>query len=773
MKQHRRERTPPVRGRALTAAALVVGLTAVGPGNAQGPPAEIWKHCLRSAPEVNAGSLALQLVAEQGPSGGGVFTAEFPGGWLQIDGEAAIELELARRGMEDALAVSIRHEGASAPDLELAGPATGAVRDADTGRVLEAFGAVTAAETYPGISVRFGGRNRTLDASYTVAPGADPGIVAVRYASAGELRPIVSGYGKIELEGGTAGHGRVPRRLRLHPPKAHQGDDEVAIAQELDAAGRVRFTIGEYDPSLPLEIETTVEHSRFFAEVVTAWGPGGDSVVLADVGAGPAPRAFVQRLDASGRWIEETVLLGSDSGAASVTGLAVDDDGAVYLAGELAGKAEGYAAIVDGGEVRAFRTLSGLGAASPRAVLVDGGRILVAAELLHEEPLAARPVDELRAVLPAGDGDGGAGEDGRLVVAELAPELDEVVAATTVEGPVIGRPRLWIGCDGVLTAGLATQTASTCALQELKIKEIDLSFTNGYANYPEEWGHFLLQWKQFHASYLFGGSPSVIPGPGPFWTTIPFTPAAAAAAASPPPQGAILDVGIGAAQALILNGLEASSAVYPNGNPPGGWGYGDAFTLPELAIAAGLYIDKVSSPLACRLNIGGAHRAAVVTAVEYCIEGGVYSTIQDLIPGWVPQGTWDPNGNPLDVVDSQWATIYGNSLTATDWFEVESLKITHWPGSGWTAILEDDPFAGAPLDALFDPPFVGASVATDWVADPPDTAPGGSGIVRELSSRLAGRVLVPLDVDTVIYSAGKPDPGARSTARARRYDLSR
>jgi CSLREA domain-containing protein len=142
------------------------------------------------------------------------------------------------------------------------------------------YSAVEYLDVYPGIDLRYYGNDTRLEYDFVVQPGADPAPIALRFAGAGSVR--LDGSGSLQV-GLTPG-----RSLSFTPPVAYQEVDgervPVESAYRLEG-DTVRFTLGAYEPSLPLVIDPTLEYSSYLG--------GGDVDQLFDVAADSTGASYV------------------------------------------------------------------------------------------------------------------------------------------------------------------------------------------------------------------------------------------------------------------------------------------------------------------------------------------------------------------------------------------------------------------------------------------------------------------------------------------------
>lgn len=751
-------RRAPLGGWHLAGLVALASLGLTSPGLAQ-PTPDDWYDCWQPGPAIHIGGQPLDFVPNTSPATANlVALAPFPGGEVTVDGNGAISLSLQNSSTSLGGEAALVHLNSQTPWTRL-DDATGRNRTS-AGQSLPIHSTTTLGDLYPGTTLRLSGRNRTLRFLYTLDAGTSADAIGWKLLGVGSF---VATPSKIEavLAAGEVASSQSPRRLRLFAPRAWQADEEpVDVSWRLEADGTMAFEVGSHDPTQSLHLEATLEHTGFEPAEVSARNGAGGGYYAVREGTSDA-RVAVHSFDAAGRPTGDTLEL--DPRAGRVAAMARAENGDLHLLGDQAsGHGPFHARVpVEGSPVFSLLDLPGR---ARGLTLDDSGRLFVALSTDDVSFHSLPPLQELHLVsVPEM-----ATETYAFV--ELDPTSLEPIAADLRTGPSLDRFPLWIDCDGKPSGGLVLRgLGPNGEHQRIESNEIALDSTNGFAEQASKWGQYLLQWKQFRASYQAGGSPSVNPAPtSSFWTTVAFNPGNADSSA---PDGPILEAGLGAAQAMILNGLENDLTVFPGGDPPGGWQYGDAHTLPELAIAAALYLDKTSSPLAARLKIANAHRAAVITAVELCLQGG-FTRIQDLIPEWNDTGTWGAGGeNPIDIVDGQWAVQYGNPLVAPDPFEVVGLDITHWPGSGTHAMNEDQSFTGNLLTNLFQPPTFGVSVATDWVADPPETAPAAADVIRETATRLAPGMLQQVEATHQCFAAGELVHEHQETAFTRFNDL--
>jgi uncharacterized repeat protein (TIGR01451 family) len=121
---------------------------------------------------------------------------------------------------------------------------------------VENFGSIRYSGLYPGIDVRFYGRDRHVEHDFVLAPGADPQRIVLRFEGLDRLALTAAGDAELAL-------GRL--RLRETTPVAWQlvnGTTKPVAAQwKLLGENRLGITLGEYDRNLPLTIDPVLVYA--------------------------------------------------------------------------------------------------------------------------------------------------------------------------------------------------------------------------------------------------------------------------------------------------------------------------------------------------------------------------------------------------------------------------------------------------------------------------------------------------------------------------------
>ncbi|MCI0681621.1 MAG: SBBP repeat-containing protein, partial [Gemmataceae bacterium] len=120
---------------------------------------------------------------------------------------------------------------------------------------------------YPGIDVVFHGNPTELQYDFTVAPGADPGQIQLKFAGADHVD--LDPQGNVVIHTGTA-------EVLTRAPFIYQDVD--GVRQQVDGGyvllgdNQVGFEIGSYDVSLPLVIDPTLTYSTYSGGAGTDYG---------------------------------------------------------------------------------------------------------------------------------------------------------------------------------------------------------------------------------------------------------------------------------------------------------------------------------------------------------------------------------------------------------------------------------------------------------------------------------------------------------------------
>lgn len=207
------------------------------------------------------------------------------------------------------------------------------------------YGSVAYRDVYPGIDMVVRGRGRQVEQDYVVAPGKDPRSITFAVSGA-DARIDVHGA----LRAGD---------VTLRPPELYQdgGGGRVAVAGAFEARGgsTFGFTVGRYDPALPLIIDPVIVSSSYLGGsstdtayavatdadgnmVLTGYTESTDFPTLNPAQAGPAPGegartdVFVAKVRADGSSLLWSTYIGGRGRDAGLA-VAVGPDGSTFVTG--------------------------------------------------------------------------------------------------------------------------------------------------------------------------------------------------------------------------------------------------------------------------------------------------------------------------------------------------------------------------------------------------------------------------------------------------------
>lgn len=195
---------------------------------------------------------------------------------------------------------------------------------------------------YPGIDVVYYGNQQQLEFDFVVAPGASVKAIALAFDGAAGVSVDREGDLVIATSGG---------RLVQHRPEIYQDDRgnrrPIHGGYVVERSGKVRFRVDQYDHRLPLVIDPTLSYMTYLGGAKhdrirgVAIDSAGNAIVAGETfspdfpganGAQPLPNLpslFVTKLAPAG----DAVLYTTFFGPAGVSGVAVDDAGNAYVAG--------------------------------------------------------------------------------------------------------------------------------------------------------------------------------------------------------------------------------------------------------------------------------------------------------------------------------------------------------------------------------------------------------------------------------------------------------
>lgn len=214
---------------------------------------------------------------------------------------------------------------------------------------LATFARVSVGGLYPGINLDYYGNQRQLEYDLTIAPGANPDVIAMRFSGADKIS--VNPKGDLVLKLGD-GEIRQPRPVIYQVVNGAR--KPISGGYKVLDARTVAFNVGSFDTNLPLVIDPVLSYSTYFGGTAAdvAWKVAVDtngfvyvagqtlSAKLATVsafqtnyaGGSYTGDAFVAKFSNDGsNLVYCTYLGGSQDDLASA--LAVDNAGNAFLTG--------------------------------------------------------------------------------------------------------------------------------------------------------------------------------------------------------------------------------------------------------------------------------------------------------------------------------------------------------------------------------------------------------------------------------------------------------
>ena len=209
------------------------------------------------------------------------------------------------------------------------------------------YGRVSYYDVYPGVNMTYYGNQRQLEYDFIVQPGADPGVIRLNFEGADSIS--IDSNGNLVLQ---TSSGDVVQQAPILFQDLNGGRQAVTGNYVLDGPDRVRFHVGEYDPTKTLVIDPVLSYSSYLGgsdldvgQAIAVDGDGSAYVTgytestnfpvttgARQTTSGGAADVFVTKLNAAGTGLVYSTYLGgssSDHGRA----IAVDVSGSVYLTG--------------------------------------------------------------------------------------------------------------------------------------------------------------------------------------------------------------------------------------------------------------------------------------------------------------------------------------------------------------------------------------------------------------------------------------------------------
>ncbi|HEY0079881.1 MAG TPA: SBBP repeat-containing protein [Pyrinomonadaceae bacterium] len=214
------------------------------------------------------------------------------------------------------------------------------------------YGRVRYAEVYPGIDLVYYGNQRQLEYDFRVAPRSDARAISLRFDGADKVE--LGADGELRL---TLGESVVSQPKPFIYQEVAGARREVEGGYVVEADGRVRFYVGDYDPSTTLVIDPVLVYSTYLGGSSTEDGSDikvdatGNAYICGQTSSTNFPTAsafqptfggatfeggrdgFVTKLNPTGSNFVYSTYLGG-SGDDRCNKIAVDSAGNAYLAGE-------------------------------------------------------------------------------------------------------------------------------------------------------------------------------------------------------------------------------------------------------------------------------------------------------------------------------------------------------------------------------------------------------------------------------------------------------
>jgi hypothetical protein len=199
---------------------------------------------------------------------------------------------------------------------------------------------------YPGVDLIYYGNRGRLEYDFVVAPGIDPGLIALRFRGGSDV--AVDQNGDLLLNS---------QDVRFQKPVVYQNNDGARKAVEsqyaMTADNTIRFTVGDYDRSKPLVIDPVLVYSTYLGGSSGDIGSGiavdasENAYVTGTVQSSdfptvnaiqPTPKSsqdvFITKINATGTALVYSTYLGG-SGVDDGLGIAVDPAGNAYVTGRV------------------------------------------------------------------------------------------------------------------------------------------------------------------------------------------------------------------------------------------------------------------------------------------------------------------------------------------------------------------------------------------------------------------------------------------------------
>ena len=201
---------------------------------------------------------------------------------------------------------------------------------------------------YPGVDLIFYGNQKQLEYDFVVNPGADPGVIRIKFAGMDKLS--LDDNGNLVLQ---IGNDRIIMRAPVIYQEINNEKQRVAGHYLLCKTGEVGFNVAPYDIGKPVVIDPVLVYSTYLGGSSSESGNGitldadGNAYVTGSTSSSNFPMAastpfqdynkggsdaFVTKLNSEGTALVYSTYLGG-SGNDEGLGIAVDISGNAYVTG--------------------------------------------------------------------------------------------------------------------------------------------------------------------------------------------------------------------------------------------------------------------------------------------------------------------------------------------------------------------------------------------------------------------------------------------------------
>jgi hypothetical protein len=211
---------------------------------------------------------------------------------------------------------------------------------------IASYGKVRYRSVYPGIDLIYYGNGQQLEYDFVVAAGADPNAIKLDFDGVRKIRMDQQGDLLLDTAGGEVRHRKSVAYQELNGRR-----QEIPSQYVLAESGEVSFKIAEYDRARPLVIDPVLSYATFLgrgddevAEAVDVDAAGNayitgfteslDFPTVSPIQPGNAGRrdVFVTKLNQEGSALAFSTYLGGNLGDEG-KGIAVDEEGNVCVIG--------------------------------------------------------------------------------------------------------------------------------------------------------------------------------------------------------------------------------------------------------------------------------------------------------------------------------------------------------------------------------------------------------------------------------------------------------